>query len=458
MVTTAVIKIEQFDSVSNDGVIREQTVAASNTLLMYEETFTKTGEYIFTHLPNITQPVAKGTVTGWMTEDKDDWYDSPTRFPTQILYRHRFAYGRDRLEVFDVGGGEPPLTSGAEGERWGNLDNNSGLLIKEEVKPLSSSVNIKEFRVSSLGSIQEAGFSSSGDLNISHIGGVEGDVDLEQFPFLVTALPVPYSIKNPVDTDIYIRISNYSFPIASGTITLYVDDVLQSGLDVDEFFGGLGGFDVTWPNSMVFDYDTQVNVRWEFFDTDSPANQVTLSYPFYTIPDLAAPRVSNFIPSHGTTDVSISGFVQFDLEDFETDVDIDTLVLYVNNVLAEDGVNGDIQLTRLTNLKGYTVRFTPYEPWLYGDEIPVAIFVKDISDNANELFYNYSFTTEESLPPRLLNIRPLPCTVAIPTKQELSVDVIDGGHGLEKDSIVLTVDEIERGGQIILIPIIHRDE
>jgi len=455
MVTSAVIKIEQFDSPSNVGDVQESVFSKTSDLSIKDLTAAVSNDLLFTSLPHISQPVASPSTPGWNTDSSSDWADSPARQPN-LLYRHRFAFGRDRIELFEYGY-ETTHAPGEAGARWGNLDDNHGQLIYEREFPLSNFGFVRQFTVESTGKVRDQSLAVSNISQVSHLGPVSGDTDLEQFPFLVTALPEPFSIKNPIDTDVFIRISNFSFTIASGTINLFLDDIQRSNLQIEEFFGGLGGFDVTWENNQTFEYDAQVDVRWEFFDTDVPANKITIRYPFFTVPDLAPPRIINLLPADGTEGVLVTGPIQFDIVDFENGVDIESLSLYVNNILIEDGINGDLEITELNDKTGYTVKFTPLDPWLYGDFIPVAIFVKDNSENNNEAFFTYGFTTEESLPPRLLNINPSPCTVAVPVGTNISVDVIDGGHGLDKDSLLLTVEEIDRGGMIILIPIVHRD-
>ena len=318
---------------------------------------------------------------------------------------------------------------------------------------------IHEFAVEDKGQVRDVDTSISNHMeHMRQFVGPESDANLTQFPFLLTASPEPFSEKNPVDTDVFIRLANYANPIASGTINPYLNDVVQGSLEVEEFFVGLGGFDVSWTNNVLFEYDARVDVKWVFSDTDVPANQFVIRYPFYTVEDLAGPRVTGLVPADELTGVPITGPIQFDLEDYENDVNIDSLVLYVNNIRIVDGDNGTITLTRFENKRGYTVKFTPSEPWLYGDLIPVALFVKDTSANENETFFTYSFTTIESTAPRLINLEPAPCTVSVPTGAEIMVDVIDGGHGIDKDSIVFAVEEIERGGSIVLIPIVHRDD
>jgi len=459
MVVSAVVKILQFDIDSGDGRVRDIASSASNLGRVRDITAGATGSSLSPrHLAPVSNPVPRSPAGGWPTESKEDWSDSPTNQPN-LLYRHRFGWGRDKLEIFpqeDVGGS--PLSLGDEGARWGDLGNVHGVLIHEEVYPLSASGFIRQFTVEDGGSVRDQDSSMSRKLlHMRHIPGTSGDVTLEIFPFLIIAVPEPYSTKNPITSNVFIRLANFTLPTASGTIDLYLDDVIQQDLQIAEFFGGLGGFDITWLNVSIFNYDAQVDVRWEYFDTDVPPNKFVIEYPFFTVLDLASPRVSNLVPPDQAIDVPVGGPIQFNLEDFENDVDISSLVLYVNNILVVNGENGTLQTTRLSNEKGYVVSFTPDEPWLYGDLIPVAFFVKDTSPSKNETFFTYSFTTVESLAPRLINETPEPCLVDIPVGTHVSVDVIDGGHGLNKNSIVFTVEEIERGGEILIIPIVHRD-
>ncbi len=457
MTVSAVIDIEQIDGGDSEGCVLDSVLSTSSLGSVLDSLMSVDSELVFTHLPHVSNPVCRPAAIGWSTGDEDDWSDSPTRQPL-LLYRHRFSYGRDRLELFDMGYSGAVLSVGAGGQGWGNLDDNSGQLIYERAYPISATGSIRQFNTSSVGDVQEKDMTVTSTKDVTHLPTLTDDVDLNLFPFLITALPVPFSSRNPVDTDVFIRLANFSFPIASGTITLYIDDVLRTPVQVSEFFSGLGGYDVTWTNNQEFEYDATVLVRWEFDDTDSPSNRTIIRYPFYTVPDLAPPRVLNLIPSDGAGNVSISGPIRFELTDFESLVDISTLVLYVNNVKVIHGVNGTLTTAEIPDDGGYTVEFTPLESWLYGDLIPVSIFVRDNSANANELFFSYSFTTEESLAPRLMNLNPQSCTVEVPTRTTIQADVVDGGHGLDTESIVFTVEEIERGSTITLIPIVHRDE
>lgn len=456
MPASAVIAIEQIEGLSSLAGVRDLTVVNSNSVLVYQDTFAISSSTLQGHLSPTMNPVSAPSRQGWETSNPDNWSDSPGNQP-DLLYRYRFSYGRDRRELFNNGFGS--LGPGDPGARWGKLDNNNGQLLYEKLFPLSATGQVRTFKVETESTLRELSTQISSTKNVAHLGPVSGDADLEIFPFNVFAFPVPFSEKNPRDTDVFIRLSNFSFPIDPDTITLSLDGIIEVPLNIEPFFGGLGGFDVTWENTHLFDWDARVDVVWEFLDTDVPPNRVQIKYPFYILSDLAPPRAINFVPADGAENVPILGPIQFELIDFESDVDISSLVLYVNGVKVLNGVNGELTITA-PRFAGnpYIVNFAPFDAWLYSDLIAVAIFVKDTSANKNELFHSYAFTTQESTPPRLLNINPLPCSTNISVMTEIKVDVVDGGHGLDRDSVLMTVEDIERGNKLLIIPIVHRDE
>lgn len=462
MVVTAVISISQFPPQADEGSVRELAPGIVGDTSIRETPLAVSSWSRQTHQPAVTQPAASSITGGWSTRTPytDFWSDSPTHQPN-LLYRNRFAFGRDIQELFAQpavpGQDFQPVVSG-DGVRWGKLDENSGVLMYERPFSLALESNVLEFWVYESTSIRETLHASNSNASVHELGTVTGEFTVKEYPFLLNTLPVPDSVKNPISTDIYIRLGNFTSVFDPDSFVLYIDDSLQTGLVVEEFFSGLGGFDVTWNNSFLFEYDAQVDVRWEFQDLTVPANLFEISYPFYTVPDSSGPRITNLVPDDQALNIPIQGTIQFDMEDFETDVDADSLLLYVNSVKVEDGVTGTLTLIRFQNEKGYTVQYTPKEPWLYGDLIPVAIFVKDKSVHSNETFFTYNFTTIESTAPRLLNLKPLSCTISVPTGTHVGLDIVDGGHGLNKSSIVFAVEEVERSGQIILIPIVHRDE
>jgi len=475
-VVTSVTTITQFDSEPSGGFLRSDIFGGTGDADVLISNFSLDSNVTQQHLPDVSQPAASSIAGGHPTRvpEGDYWADSPKNRPIDILYRHRYGWGRDKEELYPQPGLNT-LASGASGQRWGKLDDNSGVIAYEREWP-----SVSEATIWQMGSFLENGPGAEDNTYyMSWAGSVlqfsidpllESSADLKQLPevtgettlkvsnFLLDASPRPHSIKNPIDTDIFIRLGNFVDPFDEDSFVLYIDEVEQPTLLVEGFTGGNGGFNVTWTNTTQFRYDARVNVRWEFRDTSIPSNLYGISYPFYTVQDLAGPRISGLVPPHDATDIPIRTTLQFEVEDFENGIDISTLVMYVNNVKVVDGETGTLQTIQYQNLKGYTVRYTHNEPWLYGDLIPVAIFIQDTSKNDNETFFSYSFTTEGSIAPALINLKPLECTVAVPVGTHVRLDIIDGGHGLDKDSIVLSVDGVERGDQVILIPILHRED
>ena len=458
MVVTAILHITQFEPDDSLGSVQDTVVAPLADTTVREELFGKSSSSLQTHPPAVSQP-ASSAVTGGQptpTPESEYWSGSPTNDPTR-LYRHRFGWGRDNAELFDQPG-RLTLGPGAPGSRWGNLDDNSGILTYQRNYLLEADFIVLEAKHRSIGSVLDNITSSENGFSVKELGQISGSADLQVFPFLLDMLPLPNSSKNAITTDIYIRLGNFTNIFDPDTIVLYVDGDLQNTLTIVEFFGGLGGFDVTWENEFSFDYDAQVDVRWEMRDLTIPSNGYVIQYPFYTVSDTSGPRVFNRVPSDEALNVPVENTVYFELEDYENDVDIGSLIMYVNNVKVADGETGTLVYERFQNEKGYAITYTHFEPWLYGDLIPVAIFIQDTAKFVNTTFHTYNFTTAQSTPPTLINLKPLACALAIPIGTHVSVDVIDGGHGLDKSSIVFTVEEIERSGQIALIPIIHRDE
>lgn len=458
MTVSASIDIEQFDSVSFEGQVSDKLFSANGEGTVRTSLFSDTVQLTFTYLPTISQPVARTSAPGWKTEDEEDWSDSPTKQPG-LLYRHRHGWGRDRAEAYDTGFIPTVInTPPDEGKRWGKKDDNSSVLIYEREFPISAEGSVRQFLSEGTSSVRDSLFYSTEEISIGYIGEVTSEFTIIEYPFILSAIPEAYSIKNPVDTDVYIRISNYAHTIVSGSITMSLNGLPASPLNIVEFFGGLGGFDITWSNAYSFDYDSYVNVIVEFLDSDTPANKITIEYPFFIVKDLASPRIINKVPDDNSKGVVPLGNIQFELVDFETGVDLSSLRLYVNNILIQDGVQGNIVTTSREDGLGYTVSYSPFEPWLYGDEIPVAVFVKDTSPSSNELFYSYSFNVLESIPPRMININPDACVDDVVTGTSVLVDVIDGGHGINKDSVSVSIEDKERSDDITVIPIVHRDE
>lgn len=446
MSVSTITKIDQIAPDTSSGRVRDLISAKSSITEVRSSNFSRSSIFTYTHIYPVSIPTAAIGKSGWPTTLKNDWSDSPSDQPN-LLYRQRFSFGRDPRDP-------PTISPGSDGQRLGNLDDYSALLLYNRLFGMSSSTNVRSFRLSSSTKIRDFNSSISSNAHERQLGIVEGDTTLQQFAFSVLATPAPFSEKNPVDTNVFIRLSNFSHTIVPGTISMSFNGVPHVPLQITEFFGGLGGYDVLWVNDELFPYDATIHVKILFQDDDVPANTIRIEYPFYTVSDLRRPRIRNIVPLEDATGVSITSFIQFDLVDFENGVDISSFVLYVNGILA---TSEQIQITELINENGFRIRYNSNQIWLYGDLIGVAIFAKDNSAHKNELFYTFSFTTEESIPPALIFPSPTPCYINSSVLTDVELTIVDGGHGLDKNSIIITIDEQEPVGMAI-VPIIYRKD
>jgi len=417
---SAVSIVEEAGQVTASVLDTQEEFARSSTLTQ------------FTIYP-AQHPMPRGG--GLATGTVEFFSDSPTYQPA-LYDKFRYAYGRPNADT----------------ETYGNLRDSSGLFVTQREFEVTCGVLSTQLQL--VGTVKEVQFGGTYSVINSTQGLlVSEDVDVEQFRFLLVALPVPYSSKNPIDSDVFLRAANpTTFPLSSGTVSLYLDGSQVSGLVVEPFFAGLGGLDITWNNVSNFDYGAQVDVRWVLEDTAVPANEIVIEYWFRTVEDRVGPRVVDESPPDDSEGVLRSTTIQFDVLDSEAGVDISSLVLHVNSVLVE---TSDPNLTILEIAGGYRVYYNPPTDFLYGDLIPVVVLVSDISANKNTTFFQWSFTTERSLAPLVLEMSPAPCSTGVQRIGNVSFEVLDAGGGLLKESITMGIESSTRDG-VLLVPIVRR--
>jgi hypothetical protein len=376
-------------------------------------------------------------ITGFVTVSRDDWSDSVINAPDLENWK-RYAYGRSATESPDS---------------YGSLQNYSGLVIYQRAHIMSNDSSCHQFYTDDTGRVLQKDFELAEDiLQIQNLV-VSSDDTITQFNFLLLATPVPYSYKNVVDSDIYLRISNYSgSTMDSSSVVLYIDNVLYDNdtLTITPFYVGNGGLDITWSNTKLFGYGKTVDIVWQMTDDSVPANNIIISYWFSIVEDLVGPRILNKTPVDDTTDVAITTSIIFDVIDYEEGIDISSLKLYVNNKLIS---SSDITITAISN--GYRILYIPPVPFIYGDVIPIAVFITDLSERVNETFVTWSFTTVGSRSPTVINMEPSPCDVNVNRVGNISFEIVDDGHGIEEGSIVMGINNEEQN-DITIIPIIHR--
>ena len=364
----------------------------------------------------------------------EDWSDSPSNAPF-LSDLERYSYGRFGPN------------------RYGKLDNYRGASVRQNYFGMASESLITELITSKDTVIYDIDTGLTNETLVYETEVPFNYTTLNQRNLLLNASPAPFSYKNPVDTDVYIRMGNYVYTLSSGTITLSLDGESKTGLEITPYFGGLGGYDVTWSNDQEFGYNSRVAVHWTVYDSYVPPNKIDFDYWFMTVQDYLGPRFFSFSPQDGDIGVGVDTCISFVVRDYELGINISSLELYVNNVFIPIS---SMSISETSSGDGYSISFCPPEEFLYGDTIPVSIYVEDNSEEKNYSFYVYSFTTEESLAPNVISQDPRSCIGYVPVDYDVEVDVVDGGGGIDGESIVLIIDS--KPAVFRKEPIIYRED
>ena len=293
-------------------------------------------------------------------------------------------------------------------------------------------------------------------------GGHIDTATIDQFVFVVDAIPAMFSEKNPVNTDIYLRVRPFGFDLDQNTVvfkvrevsyagdTGYVDVTTASGMTIATFDagGGLLGLDITYDPPVNFHYNAVVYVHLEVYDGAPTPNIIVLDYWFKVIPDFRAPYIDNESPAREEEDVSLSTNISFDLFDAEIGVDISTLEFYVN---------GRIKTPIYSEISGgYHISYDTPEDFFYGETVEIIVKVRDTS--GNQLYDTWRFYCIGSTGPWIdpASFYPKACEEGIRRKTDYvsaNVYAVDG-TGVNADSIFMHVGGKDRNVKII--PIIYR--
>ena len=285
---------------------------------------------------------------------------------------------------------------------------------------------------------------------------------INQFQFVVDAIPPFYSEKNPVDTNIYIRIRPFAFSLSSSSLVFKVREVSYAGdtgyVDVTSLCtvttfdagGGLLGLDITYNPVVDFHYSAVIYVSLEVYDVAPTPNIILTDYWFKIIPDFKGPYIINEIPSREEEEVDVSTDISFDLYDVGVGVDISTLELYVNSRRVFPTVSGIVG--------GYHVSYNPLLDFYYGQTVEITVTVKDASSYQNALYDRWRFYCAGSTGPWIdrSSFVPRNCSRGVTRiTNEISFNVYGvNDTGVDNTSILVTIGGKNRN--ITITPIIYR--
>lgn len=287
-------------------------------------------------------------------------------------------------------------------------------------------------------------------------------VQINQFKFIEDAIPPFWSEKNPVDTNIWIRLRPYGFSLDQSTLIFKVREVSYAGdtgyIDVTSLCtvstfdagGGLLGLDITYDPAQDFHHHATVFVTIEVYDQAPVPNIILTDYWFKIIPDYKAPYIENENPAREEGDVALNTNIEFDVFDAGVGVDITSLEFFVNNRIKTPTVSGISG--------GYHVSYSPTGDFFYGETVEITVKIKDASAYQNILYDMWRFYCIGSTGPWIdrSSIYPKTCSEGVDREQTniyVNIYAIDD-TGLDKESILVEIGGKER--DVKITPIIYR--
>lgn len=292
--------------------------------------------------------------------------------------------------------------------------------------------------------------------------GHKDTTQINQFQFIEDAIPAFGSEKNPINTNIWIRLRPFGFDLDQSTLvfkvkevsyvedTGYIDVTALCSVAPFDAGGDLTGLDITYDPAQNFHYNAIVFVSIEVHDKAPTPNIILTDYWFKIIPDFKAPYIVNESPAREAEDVLLDTDISFDVLDVGVGVNIDSLEFYVNN---------RIKLPNTTTIPGgYHVSYNPPEDFFYGQTVEIIVKIKDASGYENALYDMWRFYCVGSTGPWIdrSSIYPKTCAAGVRRKQtNISVNVyaIDD-TGVDRESLLIEIGGKER--DVRITPIVYR--
>lgn len=290
--------------------------------------------------------------------------------------------------------------------------------------------------------------------------GHKDTATVQQFIFTSDAQPPMWSEKNPVDTDISIKLYPYGFSLNQSTLvfkvrevsyagdTGYVDVTFSCSISTFDAGGGMLGLYIIYNPATNFHHNAVVYVSIEVQDIAPSPNIILTDYWFKIIPDYRAPYIENELPGREEEDALVTTNIEFDVVDAGVGVDISTLKIYVNNRYVTPTVSGISG--------GYHVVYDPLSDFFYGESVSVLVYVSDILGNLLHDAWRFYCTGSPGPWIDRGSFFPKNCSRGVYRKiTGLSANVygIDGG-GVDPDSILVSIGGKSR--DVVIIPIIYR--
>jgi len=265
---------------------------------------------------------------------------------------------------------------------------------------------------------------------IQQDGTIEETTIVTQYDFLIFALPLPYSIKNPVNTNILVRIIGFgSTPLNSSTLIFKVNGINVTSQVVITSFGA--GLELFYNPILNFSYASTVTVEISIDDTALIPRTVSTYYTFGIVPDLKKPIILEFYPPDQSVDNLPLTEVYAIIQDLETSVDLNSIQMFIEGKLIAPTIED------LGNQK-FKVSYQTDSTYFYKSQIGASILVSD--DSGNKTLGVWNFNIKDSSGVLFTNVDPESCDKLVPLDTNFCVEAFGLEDGINLDSLEFNVD------------------
>jgi len=249
-------------------------------------------------------------------------------------------------------------------------------------------------------------------------------------PTISQRSPAKNATEVHIYTNIVISIQDTESGIATSTIIMEVEGERIS----PQIGGNLPTYcSLTYKPVVDFKYGQEVNVYLEV--KDNASNTLKEAYTFTTTIDAKPPKTSAHTPAKNETNVPIETPILFNIIDEDSGVASSTILFKLNGATITSYSLNEIP-------QGYSFYYDPIIDFDYGQIVEISLEVEDLAFVPNKLIENYTFTTtKDTIPPKVIYRSPDIKETQVPVETDITIYLRDDETGINKDSIVMFVNE-----------------
>ncbi len=319
--------------------------------------------------------------------------------------------------------------------------------------------------------VEETGSMGFSQLKLSYhthwVDGVAYDylwthAELDQFVFVEDAIPKFWSEKNPVDTNIWIRLNPAFFSLNTSALRMWVrvDSYLgdtgyyevTGSIVMTPFDAGAGvlGVEVLYDPPTNFPHGATVYVRIEVYDIAPTPNFIHVEYWFRVIPDYKAPYLCNLSPDRGDINLPVDSLIYLEIKDEGTGIDVDSIECLLNSRRFDP----DYISVEVVSIYYVKITYTPPEDLYFDKSYKVTVKVNDTAPAVNRMNDAYTFYTLPSTGVDITDPIPGICKRGMNRFQDVSVAVLADGNGVDEGTIRMQVFNKDVDPKIV--PVVYR--